>query len=178
MTPSDKVKRAAEVICRQGMVQFPVTETAVAIIERVVGDAEEELDLVYAFREKPSQTLDQLIEFSGMPEEKITQLAGSLARKGLVFNQPSSSGVMVYRLLPLMMVGLMEYRFMGELSGSREEKELALLFDQLLGELRDQVQGNREALRPLFERAPATDRTVPARSAGDGSDPNAIVVHS
>ena len=113
MTPSDKVKQATEVICRQGMVQFPVTETAVAIIERVVGDTEEELDLVYAFREKPSQTLDQLIESSGMPEEKINRLAESLARKGLVFNQPSSSGLMIYRLLPLMMVGLMEYRFMG-----------------------------------------------------------------
>ena len=89
----EKVKRAAEVICRQGMVQFPVTETAVAIIQRVVGDAEGELDLVYAFREKPSQTLDQLIESSGLSEEKIIQLAESLARKGLVFNQPSSSGL-------------------------------------------------------------------------------------
>ena len=33
---------------------------------------------------------------------------------------------MVYRLLPLITVGLMEYKFMGELTGSREEEELAL----------------------------------------------------
>jgi ferredoxin len=165
---SEKVKRATEVICRQGMVQFPVTETAVAIIRRVVGDATEELDLVYAFREKPSQTLDQLIESSGLSEEKIIQLAESLARKGLVFNQPSSNGVMVYRLLPLMMVGLMEYRFMGPLTGSDEEKDLAVLFETLLSELRDQTQHHYDALIPLFKTAPAVDRTVPAGSTADG----------
>lgn len=164
----EKVKRAAEVICRQGMVQFPVTETAVAIIQRVVGDAEGELDLVYAFREKPSQTLDQLIESSGLPEEKITRLAESLARKGLVFNQPSSSGLMIYRLLPLMMVGLMEYRFMGPLTGSDEEKELAVLFETLLSELRDQTQHHYDALVPLFKAAPSVDRTVPGGSTADG----------
>ena len=60
ITLENKLKRAAEVVCKQGMVQFPVSDTAIAIIDRVVGDNEEELDLVYAFREKPSQTMDQL----------------------------------------------------------------------------------------------------------------------
>jgi Pyruvate/2-oxoacid:ferredoxin oxidoreductase delta subunit len=49
------------------------------------------------------------------------------------------------------------------LTGSKAEKELALLFEKLLAELRDQVQGNYEALSPLFKAAPATDRTVPTR---------------
>ena len=55
-----KFKRAAEVICKLGMVQFPVNDTAIAIIVAAVGKYEEELDLIYAFREQPSQTLDQL----------------------------------------------------------------------------------------------------------------------
>ena len=59
ITLENKLKRATEVVCKQGMVQFPVSDTAIAIIDRVVGDNEEELDLVYAFREKPSQTMDQ-----------------------------------------------------------------------------------------------------------------------
>ena len=139
---TDKFKQAAGVICRQGLIQFPVTDTAVTIIQQVVGNAEDELDLIDAFSEKPSQTMQQLMASSGFPEEKIVQLTTSLAGKGLVFNQPSSSGLMIYRLLPLMMVGLMEYKFMGELTGSEAEKKLARLFEQLLSELRDQTQSH------------------------------------
>lgn len=39
---------------------------------------------------------------------------------------------MIYRLLPLMLVGVMEYKFMVKLTGSEEEKELARLFEKLL----------------------------------------------
>ena len=163
-----KLEQAAGIVCRQGLVQFPVTRTAVAIIQRVVGDVEDELDLICAFSENPSQTMDQLVAASGLPEAQIEPLAASLARKGLIFNQPSSSGVMVYRLLPLMIVGLMEYKFMGELTGSEEEKELARLFEKLLAELREQTQGNYDALSPLFAAAPAIDRTVPAGETADG----------
>ncbi len=167
-TLAEKFERAAGVVCRQGLVQFPVTRTAVAIIQRVVGDFEDELDLICAFSENPSQTMDQLVAASGLPEAQIEPRAASLARKGLIFNQPSSSGVMVYRLLPLMMVGQMEYKFMGALTGSGEEKELARLFEKLLAELREQTQGNYDALSPLFAAAPAIDRTVPAGETADG----------
>ena len=34
----DKFKNAAEVICRQGMVQFPLSDTAIAIVKVVVGE--------------------------------------------------------------------------------------------------------------------------------------------
>ena len=175
-TLTDKFKRAAGVICRQGLVQFPVTDTAVAIIQQVVGNAENELDMIDAFSEKPSQTMQQLIASSGFPEEKIVQLTTSLASKGLVFNQPSSSGLMVYRLLPLMMVGLMEYKFMGELTGSEAEKKLARLFEQLLSELRDQTQSHYDSLAPLFEAAPSVDRTVPTGSTSDGKSIRIIPV--
>ncbi len=168
ITMQKKLKRAAGVICKQGMVEFPVSDTAIAIVVSVVGDNEEELDLIYAFREKPSQTMDQLVESSGFSMEKVGQLATSLASKGLIFNQPSSSGIMVYRLLPFMLVGVMEYKFMVELTGSQQEKELAMLFEKLLEELRDQIQDNYDTLAPLFSSAPAVDRTVPARITEDG----------
>jgi Pyruvate/2-oxoacid:ferredoxin oxidoreductase delta subunit len=167
-TMADKLKRATEVVCKQGMVQFPASATAIAIIDRVVGDNEEELDLIYAFREKPSQTVEQLGQSSKFSTQKIEQLATSLAKKGLIFNQPSSSGVMIYRLLPLMLVGVMEYKFMVELTGSQEEKELAVLFEKLLEELRDEIQGNFDTISPLFSKAPAVDRTVPTRQMEDG----------
>jgi Pyruvate/2-oxoacid:ferredoxin oxidoreductase delta subunit len=172
----EKFKRAAEVICKQGLVQFPVSETAIAIVTAAVGENEAELDLIWAFREKPSQTIDQLVETSGFSSDRIEELATNLACKGLVFNQPNSAGMMVYRLLPLMLVGLMEYKFMGELTGSKEEKELALLFEKLLEELRDQIQGNYDAVSQLFTSAPATDRTVPSRTSQEGKPVRVIPV--
>jgi Pyruvate/2-oxoacid:ferredoxin oxidoreductase delta subunit len=168
ITVEEKFKKAAEVICKQGLVQFQLSDTAVAIVASVVGPNEDELDLIYAFREKPSQTVDQLVESSGFSMEKVEQLAAGLAKKGLIFNQPSSTGLMVYRLLPFMLVGVMEYNFMTELTGSQEEKDLANLFEKLLAELRDQIQNNYEALSPLFNTAPAFDRTVPTRITEDG----------
>lgn len=165
---AEKFKRAAGVICKQGMVQFQLSQTAIDIVVAAVGESEEELDLIYAFRKQSSQTMDQLMASSGLAPEKIEQLAASLAGKGLLFNQPNSAGVMVYRILPLMLVGLMEYKFMVALTGSPEEKRLAMLFEKLLAELRDQIQDNYDALSPLFNSAPAVDRTVPARVAEDG----------
>ena len=164
----EKFERAAGVICRQGLVPFPASPTAVAIIQRTVGEVGDELDLICAFREKSSQTLEQLVASSGFTAEKATVLADSLAQKGLMFNQPSSSGVMVYRILPLMMIGLMEYTFMGELTGSEEEKALAQLFEKMLADLREQTQGNYDALLPFFKAAPAIDRTVPTVQNADG----------
>ena len=171
-----KFKAAAAVVCRQGMVQFPVSDTAIAIIRNVVGAYEDELDLICAFHETPSQVLEQLVESSGMPADKVEALANSLARKGLVFNQPSSSGIMVYRLLPLMLVGVMEYKFMTPLTGSDEERELAELFEKLLNDLKDDMQTNYDALIPLFKALPSVDRTVPASSTEDGKNINIIPI--
>ena len=168
ISTGQKYERAAQVICKQGMVPFPVNDTTISILKHVIEDIEEELDFIYAFRENVSQTMEQLRQSSNLPEQKIEQLATSLARKGLLFNQPSSSGVMVYRLLPLMLVGLMEYKFMGELKGDENEKYLAELFQRLMDEVRDQIQQNYDQLVPMLQSAPPVDRTVPARTTEDG----------
>lgn len=172
----DQYRRAARVVCKQGMVQFPVSETVIDILDATVGQNSEELDLICAFEEKPSQTLVQLEKSSGFAAEKIERLTTSLAAKGYIFNQPASSGVMVYRLLPLMLVGLMEYKFMVPLTGSEEEKRLAALFEKLLGELRDQTQNSYDALAPLFASAPPVDRTVPGLETEEGKSVKVIPV--
>jgi ferredoxin len=163
-----KYRQATSVVCKQGAVPFPVNDTTIAIIENVIGDNEEELDFVSAFDKKASQTMEELKESTGLPHEKIEGLATSLAAKGLIFNQPSSSGVMVYRLLPLMTVGVLEYKFMGDLKGDEKEKELAQLFEKLIEEVRAQIQDNYDNLIPLFKAAPPVDRTVPMRTTEDG----------
>ena len=95
---NQKYELATRVICKQGIVPFPVNDTTISILKLVIEDNEEELDFIYAFREKASQTVEQLKESSKLPEEKIEDLATRLARKGLIFNQPSSAGIMVCRL--------------------------------------------------------------------------------
>ena len=166
----EKYRRAAEVICKPGILRFPVDETAIEIVRRTVGGDADELDLIYAFGESPSQTLAQLAESSGFPEEKTDRLANSLAKKGLVFNQPSSTGLMVFRLLPFVMVGVMEYKFMTDLKGTDEERELAELFEKMLDGVRDQVQDNYESMAALFKQAPSVDRTLPPRTTEDGKN--------
>ena len=173
---AEKLRKATGVICKQGMFPFAVTETAMAIVRRVVADHEQELDLICAFRGAPSQSMDQLMSSSGFSKKTIEKLTGSLAQKGLIFNQPNSAGIMIYRLLPLVMIGLMEYKFMTKLTGSDDERELAELFETLLGELKSEIQKNYDKLEPRFAAAPAMDRTVPARTAEDGRAINVIRV--
>jgi len=165
----EKFKKATELICKQGLFPLPANETALEIVKKIVGNCEDELDLIYAFRSSPSQTSDQLIQSSGMKKEQVERLSSSLAKKGIVFNQPASSGIMIYRLLPLVMIGVMEYKFMTPITGSEEERELALLFEQLLEQLRDQVQNNYDTLAPAFEKAPAVDRTIPTLQTDTGT---------
>ncbi len=171
----EKLKKATGVICKQGMFPFPLSETAISIVKHVVAE-EAELDMICAFKDVPSQTMDQLKESSGFHEETIEKLTTSLAKTGLIFNQPSSSGIMIYRLLPLVMIGLMEYKFMTKLTGSDKERELAELFEKLLMELRDEIQNNFTTLEPLFASAPPVDRTLPARQTDDGKSINIIKV--
>jgi len=173
---NEKLKQATAVVCRQGMIPFPVSDTAMAIIHSVVGDNDEQLDLIYAFREKSSQTTEQLTASSGFPEEKVNSLALGLAKKGLIFNQANSSGLMVFRILPFMVVGLMEYMFMGELKGTAQEKELARLFEKMTQDLRDQTQNHYDDLIPLFKAMPAIDRTVPTRKTAQGKSIRIIPV--
>ena len=165
---NEKYRKATKVVCRQGMFPFQVSDTAVNIIKRVV-KSEQELDFICAFSKASSQTLDQLMASSRFNEQEIEILASGLAKEGLIFNQPNTKGIMIYRLLPLVMIGLMEYKFMTPLSGSDEERELAVLFETLLEELRDGIQKNYKKLSPLFEAAPALDRTVPTQNTEDGS---------
>ncbi len=175
LTLEQKYQKATGIVCKQGLFPFPLSDTAIAIIKRVVTD-EDILDLICAFEDASSQTMDQLMQTSGWTEDDIARRTDKLAKAGLLFNQPSSKGIMVYRLLPLVMIGLMEYKFMTKLIGSDEERELAELFETLLAELRDQVQKNYDALEPMFAAAPAADRTVPARMDDTGKELQIIKV--
>jgi len=85
---------------------------------------------------------------------------------------------MVYRLLPLILVGTFEYTFMKKLpegKGREALEEIAGLYQVLLRELRDNMQRNYDNLLPIFKQQPAVDRTVPVRTAEDGTTINIVI---
>lgn len=155
----EEYKRAAKIIVKAGRLPFPVNDTLIKILKYFIDESE--LDFINAFKLKKSQTLEELKKTSQLSEEEILNNVESLAKKGVIFNQPSSKGIMVYRLLPLMMVGPFEYIFMQKLNFTPEEKKIAYLFKKLFDEVKDIVQSKYDVLEPVFRKFPPFDRTVP-----------------
>ncbi len=155
----EKYKKAARVIINAGQFPFPINDTLLEILQMTIN--EDDLDFIIAFRRKVSQTMDQLKKSTKMSEEEILKHVNSLAKVGLIFNQPNSQGVMVYRLMPLVMVGLFEYLLMKPIKFTEEEKKLARLFSKLFDELAEFIQNGYDTIVPMFEKMPPFDRTVP-----------------
>ncbi len=164
-----KYKRVAQIIVKAGRLPFPVNDTLLNILKIIID--ENELDfIINAFKRKYSQTFEELKKTSKMEDDVILEKIKSLAKKGVIFNQPSSSGIMVYRLLPLIMVGPFEYIFMGKLEFSEKEKEIAELFKKLFDEVKVTVNERYDVLLPLFKSFPPIDRTVAILDKGVGGN--------
>ena len=159
MTIDEKYKKAGEIISTAGGTPLPVNDTLIKLLKYFI--MEDELDFIFSFREKKSQTMEQLKLSSGLSEEEINKKVKDLAKRGVIFNQPNSKGIMVFRLLPLINVGTFEYTFMNKIEKNERNKEISALFDQLFGELEKMVQQNYDALVPHLLNIPPVDRTVP-----------------
>jgi ferredoxin len=159
MNIDERYKKAGEIISTAGGTPIPVNDTLIKILKYFI--MEDELDFITAFSDKKSQTMEQLKQSSGLSEEEINKKVKNLSRRGVIFNQPNSKGLMVYRLLPLVNVGTFEYTFMGKIEKNERNREISLLFDKLFAELEQMVQTNYDALIPHLSTLPPVDRTVP-----------------
>lgn len=167
-----KYKKAGKYIVSAGMLPFPITDTLVEILKFYLD--EEDCDFISkTFRSKKSLSEEKMIKKSRLPKEDAIRIAEKLAKKGFIFNQPSSKGIMVYRLLPLVVIGTFEYTFMQDNPvgfSDSELKELALLYDKLIEELRDNVQAGYENILPIFQRQRPTDRTIAIAETESGAE--------
>jgi Na+-translocating ferredoxin:NAD+ oxidoreductase RNF subunit RnfB len=165
-----KFKQAAGLISSAGMVPFAITDTLMEIIRFYLD--EDDVDFINAsFDRSKSLSYDQLKAKTGFSDERIRTKTESLAKKGIIFNQPNTQGVIVYKLLPLILVGTFEYTFMTKLPEGRDREPLekiARLYHKLLIELRDNMQRSYDNLLPIFEHQPAVDRTVPVFTTEGG----------
>jgi len=159
MNIDEKYKKAGEIINTAGGTPIPVNDTLIKILKYFI--KEDELDFITAFSDKKSQTMEQLTQSSGLSEEEIIKKVKNLSRRGVIFNQPNSKGLMFFRLLPLVNVGTFEYTFMGKIEKNERNREISLLFDKLFAELEQMVQTNYDALIPHLSTLPPVDRTVP-----------------
>ena len=173
----EKYRKAAGIIVRAGMVPFQVTPTLVEIVKYYLD--EDDIDFIIKnFATKTTLSHDEMRTSAGMADADLEKKINLLAKKGFIFNQPNTKGVMVYRLLPLIIVGVFEYTFMNELPKGDKVKDfekLAKLYHTLLGELKDLIQGNYDNLLPVFQHQPPIDRTVPVFTAEGGKKINIII---
>ena len=168
----EEYRKAANIINKAGGFPYPITKTMLDILKFNI--KKENLDLVMAFKDHISQTMEQLKESSGLSEEEILKKADALAKKGVLFNQPSSKGIMVYRLLPI--ARQFEYTFMKKLDRTGENKQYAKLFHNFNEEVRDLVQSNYERFKSAINGLPPADRTVPIlENQETGEELNIIV---
>ncbi len=149
----------AQILASAGGTPVPMTDTLTRIIKLIVD--EDDIDFILAFKEQKSQTMAQLIETCGLAEEKIDEKTQKLAKKGVIFNQPNSKGIMVFRLLPLVNVGVFEYTFMQKLDRSEKNLKLAKLFEQLFYEAKGDIQAAYDDTIAFMGVMPPVDRTVP-----------------
>jgi NAD-dependent dihydropyrimidine dehydrogenase PreA subunit len=164
----DQYRKAARTIIKAGIFPFPINDTMIELLKLLI--EEEQLKFIMAFSRKTSQTMEQLKSSSKLSEEEIIYHVEKLAKKGILFNQPNSKGVMVYRLMPLVMLGAFEYTFMKKIEFSEENKKIARLFTQLFNELAEFIQSNYDMILPIFQRMLPFDRTIPIHSNLEGED--------
>ena len=156
----EKYTEAVKAINSASGTPLGVTDTTIDILKFLV--PEEYLDLIIAFSKRKSQTMEQIKESSGMSEEEILKNVEFLAKKGLIMNQPSRSGLMVFRLMPFINVGVFEYTFMNKLEYNDSEKEIAKLFQKLRDEGQSRMLANYDyVINNILPNIPPIDRTIP-----------------
>jgi Pyruvate/2-oxoacid:ferredoxin oxidoreductase delta subunit len=153
---NEKYKAAAEIINKAGEFAYPITDTLIEILKYNID--ENELDLIFGFTHQISQTMDQLKQSTGLPEDQIINKVNSLAKKGVIFNQPNRQGVMIYRLLPV--ARQFEYTFMKKLDNSEKFRTLAKLYHKLDKEIEAVIQTNYDKFASTLNKRLPIDRTV------------------
>ena len=93
-------------------------------------------------------------------------------------NQPNRTGLMVFRLMPFINVGVFEYTFMNKLEYSDWEKELANLFQKLREESQSRILDNYDyVINTILPNIPPIDRTIPFTENKETGNEIEIVVN-
>jgi NAD-dependent dihydropyrimidine dehydrogenase PreA subunit len=156
-----KFRKAAEIITR-AKDGTKIPEETVGIIKITVG--EDNVDFIRAFEEKSSLTMEELkqslknigIELS---DEEILAKVDTLAKNGVMMDQPTSTGIMIYRILPFGRI--FDYIFMRDIDiEDKDIQELAKLQYNRYEKRRKDVQDNYDKYRSSIDKVIPFGRTI------------------
>jgi ferredoxin/DNA-binding HxlR family transcriptional regulator len=150
-------KKVAVIIVKVGKIPFPITDTLIEFLQAKMTEAQAEFLLNF---KKPSLTLEELTQKTGLSEAELTDMLETLMNNGIISGTYSrSSGVRVYSLMPLF-PGMIEFSLMkGECS--EKEKQFAQILDKFFQEVREGAQRNYDDLMPRFKDMPPPARVIP-----------------
>ena len=80
MNMDEKYRKAGEIISTAGGTPLPVNDTLIKLLKFFI--LEDEVDFIAAFKDKKSQTMEQLKLSSGLSEEEIHKKVKALAGRG------------------------------------------------------------------------------------------------
>lgn len=150
---------AAQTIINAGAFPLPLTDTVVETLKTLM--TEEQAELILNF-EKP-MNWDEIKAKSGYEDDVLKKILDDLMNNAIMTGIPSSStGVMVYRLLP-MLPGVYEYALM---RGGKTEKDrkIARLIEQYYCEITEMGQEHYDFIMPALKEGPAISRIIPVKS--------------
>ncbi|MFX1325162.1 MAG: hypothetical protein ACFE8N_09400, partial [Promethearchaeota archaeon] len=150
--------KVARLIVKSGVFPFPVSEALIELLQELI--TEEQAKFLLKSFKKPSLTLEQIKENSGMDETSILEMLDVLMHNGIIIGTKSKkSGLRIYRLMGTY-PGIFEYT---NLRGETDEKhiKLARMFQKLFSERRGMNEENYETMINTFKNFPPTDRTLP-----------------
>ncbi len=157
----EKFTNAARIITR-AKPDDAIPEEIVGIIKIAVG--EENVDFLRAFEEKSSFTMEELkdsLKKKGveLTEEEILVKVDALAKNGVIMDQPTTDGIMIYRTLPFGRI--FDYIFMRDIDiEDKDIKELARLQHSLHEKRKESVQKNYDSYKSTINKVRPIDRTV------------------
>ncbi|MFX1281314.1 MAG: hypothetical protein ACFFA3_18325, partial [Promethearchaeota archaeon] len=156
-----KFIKAAEIITRAKK-GIKIPEETVGIIKIAVG--EDNVDFIRAFEEKGSLTMEELKESLKkigieLTDEEILAKVDVLAKNGVMMDQPSSNGLMIYRVLPFGRI--FDYIFMRDIDiEDKDIKELARLQHNRYEKRRKDVQENYNKYKSSIDKVLPFGRAI------------------
>ena len=150
-------KKVGSIITRAAKVPIPVTDNMLEFFKLVI--TEDQANFLLNFR-RPSLTLEQLKQRSGLSEAEILEKLNSLMDGGIVFEyQKDKTKPKTYNIWPFL-PGMLEFQLMKGKKGEKEKK-IAHVIEKIFNEFSDIIQSNYDSLVPLFKNFPAVTTTIP-----------------
>lgn len=149
--------KVARNFIKTGRLPIRVSDTIIEILKTLLTEDQAKFLLLF---KKSSYNIDQIKPQTDLDDESLNKMLNDLMGAGVISGIPSrTTGIMVYRLMPLL-PGVIETTFMKGETGEKEKK-LAKLFQTFFNELVQGTQTNYDHLISEYKNAPSLDRVVP-----------------